>query len=210
MQRTTQASASEESYQIYRGAGTNGQLIYTQPSILNSETETWKICIDKQIHTLYMTDTGDSWSSGSQLILKIDSSTLGTYRTNYSSSTIQLFASPPTNLAYSENPFVLLKNSQYSYSPTISGIAYIYTITSGSLPSGLSLNPSTGVISGTPTSTVLNRAITIKASDFVSYTTRSITLSVLDNPTSCSSGQILVSIQRVTKSNAINENFKIF
>ena len=143
LNRITKIYASEESFKLYQGSTTSGQLIYTQPSILNNETKTWKICIDKQIHTLYMTDTGGSWSSGSQLILKIDSSTLGTYRTNYSSSTIQLFASPPTNLAYSENPFVLLKNSQYSYSPTISGIAYIYTITSGSLPSGLSLNPST-------------------------------------------------------------------
>ncbi len=54
-------------------------------------------------------------------------------------------------------PFVLanaILNQDFSYTLTASGgtAPYTFSITSGSLPSGLSLNSATGVISGTPTS----------------------------------------------------------
>jgi hypothetical protein len=42
---------------------------------------------------------------------------------------------------------------------------YSWSITSGSLPAGLALNPATGTISGTPTQSVTNTPLTVKVSD---------------------------------------------
>jgi hypothetical protein len=57
-------------------------------------------------------------------------------------------------------------NSAYSQTITASGGAtpYTFAVSSGTLPSGLSLNASTGVISGMPTSTT-SRTFTISATD---------------------------------------------
>ncbi len=56
--------------------------------------------------------------------------------------------------------------SPYSQAVTASGGAspYIYSVWSGSLPAGLSLEPSTGIISGTPTSTA-TAAFIVSATD---------------------------------------------
>lgn len=60
-----------------------------------------------------------------------------------------------------------------AYSETISAVGgtspYTYAVTSGSLPGGLSLNSSTGVISGTPT-TAATASFTITATDAASST----------------------------------------
>ncbi len=55
----------------------------------------------------------------------------------------------------------------YSYTLTASGGVppYSYGISSGALPSGLSLAPSTGVISGTPSATVTADAVTFSVTD---------------------------------------------
>ena len=51
------------------------------------------------------------------------------------------------------NPPECIINNSYSYTFTTSGGTqpYSYSITSGSLPTGLTINPNTGVVSGTPT-----------------------------------------------------------
>lgn len=55
----------------------------------------------------------------------------------------------------------------YSFTLTATGgvLPYTYSITSGSLPVGLSLNGSTGLISGTPTTTISLDAITFAVTD---------------------------------------------
>lgn len=83
-----------------------------------------------------------------------------------------LSGSPPTRS---------MRTISYSGSFTRSGglAPYTYTITSGSLPTGLSINASTGVISGTPTATsgYGARSITVRVTDSLSYsTTRSYSL----------------------------------
>jgi Putative Ig domain len=51
----------------------------------------------------------------------------------------------------------------YTWSPTnTGGAATSYVLQAGTLPSGLSLNPSTGVISGTPT-TIQTQSVTVRA-----------------------------------------------
>jgi hypothetical protein len=55
----------------------------------------------------------------------------------------------------------------YIYTLTASGgvSPYTFAVTSGTLPAGLSLNPATGVVSGTPTATVNMDAVTFSVTD---------------------------------------------
>ena len=69
------------------------------------------------------------------------------------SRTITLQVCPVVTLTPSTLPNGTI-NSAYSQTVTASGgmASYVYAVSSGSLPAGLALNTSTGVISGTPTS----------------------------------------------------------
>ena len=75
---------------------------------------------------------------------------------------------PISSFSYSQLSYALAKDESVSISPTINGSEPLFSITSGSLPIGLSLNPSTGVIDGTPSEFVLSQSVTIKASNEVS------------------------------------------
>lgn len=67
-------------------------------------------------------------------------------------SPISLVTVAPSNLSYSSNTLNLtVGTAMTSISPTVTGTVTSYSV-SPALPSGLSLNSSTGVISGTPTS----------------------------------------------------------
>ena len=77
-------------------------------------------------------------------------------------------------------------------------------------PSGLSLNSSTGTISGTPSSTVSSRTVTIKVySSSTNYVYRELSFTVFENASSCSSNKILVTISRTTTTYAGEERFKV-
>ena len=80
MVRTTSNWASEESFRIYRGEGTSGQLVYTQPTISTATTNTYTVCLMNTLHTILMTDTyGDGWSSGSKVVLSYLGDEIGTF-----------------------------------------------------------------------------------------------------------------------------------
>ena len=80
MVRTTSSWASEESFRIYRGEGTSGQLVYTQPTISTATTNTYTVCLMNTLHTILMTDTyGDGWSSGSKVVLSCLGDEIGTF-----------------------------------------------------------------------------------------------------------------------------------
>ena len=76
---------------------------------------------------------------------------------------------PLSNLHYSQFSFTLIKGQSFSISPIISGDNPLFTITSGTLPPGLSLNQSTGIISGIPSSTFPSTSITIQASNQLGF-----------------------------------------
>jgi Putative Ig domain len=78
--------------------------------------------------------------------------------------------------------------TQTNYSQTLAGtggtVPYTWSVTSGSLPSGLSLNSATGVISGTLSSSATTQTFTVTLSDVNGVTaTRSLTLTVDVKPT---------------------------
>ncbi|WP_349644919.1 putative Ig domain-containing protein [Bradyrhizobium sp. Leo170] len=80
-----------------------------------------------------------------------------------------LVVNPPANLTLSPAAGALTGGTTgiaYSQTVTASGgtAPYTYAVTSGSLPSGLLLDPSTGKVSGTPT-TASNSGFTITATD---------------------------------------------
>lgn len=75
-------------------------------------------------------------------------------------------------LALSGSPAAASKSAPYSYTPTRTGgyPPITYSIASGTLPTGLSLNTSTGEISGTPTVVTAGAAVTIRAADSDGHT----------------------------------------
>ncbi|MHC4713441.1 MAG: putative Ig domain-containing protein [Planctomycetota bacterium] len=76
-----------------------------------------------------------------------------------------------------------VKDASYSETVTATGgvTPYTWSIDSGSLPTGLSLNSSTGVISGTPTATGTSN-FTVKVTDDASVTdTEALSISVYDD-----------------------------
>lgn len=75
-------------------------------------------------------------------------------------------------LALSGTPVAASQNQPYSYTPTRTGgfSAFTYTVQSGTLPTGLSLNASTGEVSGTPTVITAGAAVTLRVTDAQGYT----------------------------------------
>jgi len=66
-----------------------------------------------------------------------------------------------------------------SFTNTATGYpAPTWTITSGTLPTGLTLNATTGVISGTPSGSLGTYSITLKATNTVGFATQAVTLTV--------------------------------
>ncbi|KNB46235.1 hypothetical protein JH06_5775 [Blastocystis sp. subtype 4] len=84
-----------------------------------------------------------------------------------------------TSFSYSQSSYVLTKNNPFSIMPSVDGNDLSFSIISGSLPVGLSLNPSTGVISGSPSQSVISQSVTIKAFNQVSDRSFSITFTIL-------------------------------
>ncbi len=93
----------------------------------------------------------------------------------------------PSSLVYTtssgSNSTVLTVGSAVSISPTFTGAVTSCTI-SPSLPEGLSLNPTTCAITGTPTSAFPQTTFTITATNQHGSTTAQVTLSATANPPS--------------------------
>ena len=84
-----------------------------------------------------------------------------------------------SSFGYSQQSFVLSRAESTTLTPSVTGDVDTYSISSGSLINGLSLNQNTGVISGTPSAFVLNRRVTIQASNPLGTKTISLTMSAL-------------------------------
>ena len=95
--------------------------------------------------------------------------------------TIQVNDVAPSSVSYSGSPFTLTKDTTMAPSaPTVSGGTVITWAVSPSLPAGLSLSTSTGVISGTPTAITASASYTVTATNTGGSTTATITVIVND------------------------------
>jgi hypothetical protein len=87
------------------------------------------------------------------------------------------FLNPPSNLSYT-TPVTYTQNQQITNNvPTVTGTVTSYSI-SPALPTGLSINPTTGIISGTPTVVVAATSHTVTASNSGGSTTANISITV--------------------------------
>ena len=87
------------------------------------------------------------------------------------------FLNPPSNLSYT-TPVIYTQNQQITNNvPTVTGTVTSYSI-SPALPTGLSINPTTGVISGTPTVVVAATSYTVTASNSGGSITANISITV--------------------------------
>ncbi|MDR3675842.1 MAG: tannase/feruloyl esterase family alpha/beta hydrolase [Acidobacteriota bacterium] len=88
---------------------------------------------------------------------------------------------PPSSLSYTTNSAVYTKGLAITANiPTSTGGAVISYSVSPALPVGLSLSPSTGIISGTPTAITAGASYTVTASNLVGSATATLTLTVND------------------------------
>ena len=114
-----------------------------------------------------------------------------------SSVTISLrVLGPPSGLSYTSSTLTLgVGISMTALIPTVTGTVTSYSVSS-SLPGGLNLNSTTGVISGTPNTALNSTAYTITASNPSGSTTFSLTISVVGAPSglSYSSSNLSLSI----------------
>ena len=81
--RTTKSWASEEDFII---RNTNYVVYFRQPSVSSNQQYTWSVTLCKGSYLIVMTDTSGSWSFGSNVVLKVGSTTIGTYTCSSSSS----------------------------------------------------------------------------------------------------------------------------
>ena len=79
------------------------------------------------------------------------------------SQNIALLSSP-----YPQSTYIIPRNHSFSSSPIITGDTPVYSIESGELPPGLSLNSDSGVISGSPSQSITTQNVIIKAENPVS------------------------------------------
>lgn len=85
---------------------------------------------------------------------------------------------PPTNLQYAQPTITAVQGTAITAdSAAVTGTVTSYSV-SPALPAGLTLNSSTGTISGTPTTVTASAAYTVTASNSAGSTTASVTISV--------------------------------
>ena len=95
--------------------------------------------------------------------------------------TIEVNDVVPSSLTYSPNSFTLTKGTAMTtVTPTVSGGPVTSWTVSPSLPAGLSLDSSTGAISGTPTAVTSSATYTVTASNTGGSTTADVTIVVND------------------------------
>jgi len=87
---------------------------------------------------------------------------------------------PPTSLNYSPSPFVFtINNPITAVNPTVSGTPSSYSV-APALPTGLSINTTTGQLAGTPTALAANATYTVTATNSGGSTTFGLNITVND------------------------------
>ena len=85
---------------------------------------------------------------------------------------------PISSFSYPQSSYVLSKNHPFSITPSVNGDEISFSIISGSLPPGLSLNSSSGIISGIPSATIKSTLLTVEASNGIGSLQTQLSLSM--------------------------------
>ena len=87
--RTTKNWAYEEDFII---RDSNNVVRFRQPVVSDYQQYTWSVTLCKGVYTILMTDSnGNKWSTGSNVVIKKGSTTIGTFRCSNSHSTTSTF-----------------------------------------------------------------------------------------------------------------------
>ena len=86
--RRTRYWADKEAFMI---RNSNGVVYYRQPSVPDFTKHIGFVSLCKGSYWIVMTDTYGSWSSGSNVVLKVGSTTIGTYTCSMPSSSSYTF-----------------------------------------------------------------------------------------------------------------------
>ena len=89
---------------------------------------------------------------------------------------------PPTNFFYDPSSFVLAKGSAFSSTPHVEGYDLSFSVSTGSLPSGLHLNATTGTISGVFDEAVRLQSVTIRATNIAGSAAAALSFTILSAP----------------------------
>ncbi len=129
--------------------------------------------------------------------------TLGGTATSSSTYTVN----PLPTLSYSGSPYTYSQNTAIStLTPTLGNSPTTFSV-SPALPSGISLNTSTGVISGTPSSPQVTASYTITASNSNCSGTTSISINILPSNDLCASSTTLTVDASASTGSLENSNF---
>ena len=91
---------------------------------------------------------------------------------------------PPSQFAYPQSSYTLLRGRLFQTAPSVKGAFLSFALLSGSLPAGLRLNATSGVISGAPTEVVPSRSVTLQMWNIAGNLTTTLVFSVFDAITS--------------------------
>ena len=132
---------------LFEGSDEYATLVFSQSEgIEGDKVYTWNVRLNEGIHTIVLLDYSGSGSSsvtltGSGVDLTLQFSTS---RVERSFNVVM----PLSNLHNHSDWIVGRTGELFSVTPTYDGSVNTFSISSGSLPAGLSINESTGVISG--------------------------------------------------------------
>lgn len=171
----------------------NSEITTRTPSYSGETPTSWSI--SPALPTGISLDTSTGLITGTPTTLSASNSYTVT-ATNAGGSgtagiTVRVNDIAPSSLSYAVTSATYVPNVAITAnSPTISGGSVVTWSVSPSLPTGLGLNASTGVISGTPTATKAATLYTITATNSGGSTTAQVTIAVsLAAPTNISYGQ---------------------
>ena len=83
MIRTTKNYSNQEDFII---RNTDFIVYFRQPSVSDNKQYTWSVTLCKGYYTIFMTDSFNSWSSGSNVLIKVGSTTIGSFTGSSSSA----------------------------------------------------------------------------------------------------------------------------
>ncbi len=152
-------------------------------TIANASSGTWTVSpalpagLNLNAGTGVITGTPTVATAAANYNVKVTNS----YGADSTTLNITVNAVAPSNLAYSTSAYTFGNNlSATSVTPTVNTGGQTITYTSDPLPSGLSIDGSTGVISGTPTVAAATANYTVTATNSQGNTTKVLSITVLN------------------------------
>ncbi|KNB41743.1 cadherin domain-containing protein, partial [Blastocystis sp. subtype 4] len=138
-----------------------GQFVYTDDPLVRNIATNWEISPSLPTGLRFNSNTGKIYGVSRETAVSTTYSI--TARNDVGSASTQISIEViPEFIIFPQTMLVLGKGIPFTLTPTLDRTAVV-SVFSGSLPAGLTIDASTGVISGTPTERVSSQSVTINA-----------------------------------------------